>query len=277
MVAHVKRGKLSCHTPAHVTMRLAKDLPSLRVPETFAWLKAAFAGTNECFECRIVHFSVQSNHLHLIVEARDERALGRGMKGLAVRIASALNRAWKRTGRVFPDRFHAEVLETPRQVRNALLYVLNNARRHGVFTIGHCDPYSSGGEFDGWIDQPCARRGLRGPRRAGSVQSAPVVAPEGGLASTRPVLPARDPGRASTLRGEPRVSEGPELSRARSSRTSCRFTRTALVRADTWIGVAPDELVLVALRAGLIRRTFAGRPSRQSATLRPRPLAWLRV
>ena len=71
------------------------------------------------------------------------------MKGLCVRIARALNRLWKRAGSVFSDRYHAHVLKTPREVRNALNYVLHNAARHGS-RLGGPDPCSSGAWFDGW-------------------------------------------------------------------------------------------------------------------------------
>lgn len=56
-----------------------------------------------------------------------ERALGRGLKGLLVRLANALNRAWKRRGRLIRDRYHAGLLKTPREVRQVLVYVLQRA------------------------------------------------------------------------------------------------------------------------------------------------------
>ena len=109
----------------------------------------------ERFGARVVHFSVQRDHLHLIVEAADVRALVRAMRALAIRLAMRLNRWWRRRGRVFADRYHARVLKTPREVRNALAYVLLNGRRHGVSGVG-IDPCSSGAWFDGWAD-PSAR------------------------------------------------------------------------------------------------------------------------
>jgi len=112
-------------------------------------LREAFRSGARRFGMRLVHFSVQRDHLHLIAEARDRRALTRGLQGLFVRLAKRLNRWWGRKGRVFADRFHDRILRTPREVRNALRYVLLNARRHGVRSAG-IDPYSSGAWFDGW-------------------------------------------------------------------------------------------------------------------------------
>jgi REP element-mobilizing transposase RayT len=110
--------------------------------------EALVAGANR-FGMRLVEFAVLSNHVHLVCEADDERALARGMKGLCVRIARALNRLWNRVGSVFSDRYHAHVLKTPREVRNALDYVLHNAARHGS-RLGGPDPCSSAAWFDGW-------------------------------------------------------------------------------------------------------------------------------
>jgi hypothetical protein len=78
-----------------------------------------------------------------------------------IRIARNLNKLWKRAGKVFPERFHARILRSPRQVRNALCYVLNNARKHGLrLEPGELDPFSSSDAFDGWDypPHPSARR-----------------------------------------------------------------------------------------------------------------------
>jgi hypothetical protein len=80
---------------------------------------------------------VQGNHLHLLVEADDGRALSRGMQGLCVRVARAVNRAVRRRGSLFADRYHARALTSPRTVRMALRYVLLNARKHGRSQLAH--------------------------------------------------------------------------------------------------------------------------------------------
>jgi REP element-mobilizing transposase RayT len=135
--------------PVQLTLKLRIGLPTLRSTAAMAALRAAIAAGRERFGFRLVHYSVQSNHLHLITEASDRRALSRGVQALAVRMARALNRVWKRRGGVFADRYHALQLRTPRAVRNALAYVLLNHRRHGSRLPGP-DPFSSGAWFDGW-------------------------------------------------------------------------------------------------------------------------------
>ncbi len=106
---------------------------------------------------RVVRHSVQRDHLHLIVEADDKKALSRGMRGLAIRCALAVNRALGRRGALWGDRYHASALRTPRMVRNALVYVLANAARH-LRAVAGLDPCSSAPWFDGFHDAVATRR-----------------------------------------------------------------------------------------------------------------------
>jgi REP element-mobilizing transposase RayT len=148
-VAHAKRSTLKPSNPVHITLRIDDGLQNLRSRSEYATVREALVAGSDRFGMRLVEFAVLSNHLHLVCEADDERALARGVKGLCVRIARALNRLWKRVGSVFSDRYHAHVLRTPREVRNALNYVLHNSALHGS-PIGGPDPCSSGAWFDGW-------------------------------------------------------------------------------------------------------------------------------
>ena len=151
-VSHAVREKLATRFPVLVTMRMRPGLLSLRADDTYALLRVAFvAGSHGRF--RVVEYSIQSNHLHLLVESSGKDELSRGMTGLAVRVARGLNKLWKRVGSVFLDRFHSRVLRTPRAVRVALVYVLQNARKHGAWIAGKPDVYSSGPEFGGWHDR----------------------------------------------------------------------------------------------------------------------------
>jgi REP element-mobilizing transposase RayT len=119
-----KRGTL------HITNRLRPEVWNLRTHRCFRALQRAFAGGCERFGFRMVHFSVQRNHLHTIVEAPDTKALGRAMKGLAVRMARALNKVMERKGPVFGDRYHAHLIRSLREAANAVEYVLENWRKH---------------------------------------------------------------------------------------------------------------------------------------------------
>jgi hypothetical protein len=81
---------------------------------------------------RMCEFSLQDTHIHMIVEARDKLALSRGMQALSVRIARSVNRRLGRHGQVIADRYHARLLRTPTEVKNAVHYVRNNLQKHAA-------------------------------------------------------------------------------------------------------------------------------------------------
>jgi len=123
----------------HVTLRIRREVWDLRTRRCFRALQQAFARGCQRFGYRVVEFSVQVNHMHLVVEAPDMVALGRAMKGLAVRMARALNKLMNRKGAVFADRYHAELLRSPRQAAHAVRYVLENRTVHALRN-GEPDP-----------------------------------------------------------------------------------------------------------------------------------------
>jgi len=134
----------------HVTVKLRAGLSSLRQKGEHETLLGCFEQGRERFGFRLVEYSVQKDHLQLLVEAKGREALSRGMQGLLIRVAKGLNRYWGRKGRVFADRFHDRVLKTPREVRSALVYVLHNAKKHGLRMQLGMDYFSSGAWFGGW-------------------------------------------------------------------------------------------------------------------------------
>ena len=141
--------------PSHVTLRVRSGVPSLRNRRFVRAFEASLRATCERGEFRVCHYSVQRDHVHLVVEATGKEALGRGMKAVGSRLARAVQRVYGRRGRVLYGRYHLRVLKTPREVRRALAYVLLNARKHWRRHVGSAPPVrldeaSSGAWFDGW-------------------------------------------------------------------------------------------------------------------------------
>lgn len=173
-VPHRRRPGHKAAVPVHVTLRISDaalaSVRTLRRRGCYRVLRNAFV--HGCRKdaahgrFRICHYSVQRTHMHMIVEASSRAALSRGMQGFSIRAARGINRLVGRRGSVFGDRYHERQLGSPRQVRNALAYVLNNARHHGEHRgmpvgVQRCwlDPFSSALYFDGWRD---ARHGIAG-------------------------------------------------------------------------------------------------------------------
>jgi putative transposase len=158
-VEHERREAVSRHEPVHVTMRLVRGLRSLRNKDTYAIVKKAIELASKRPGFAVVHYSVQRDHLHLLIEAGGNGALSRGIQSLTVRVARNLNKLLRRKGAVFADRYHLHILRSPREIHHALAYVLNNTRRHarkqGIeLASDFVDPISSAWTFDGWSNFP---------------------------------------------------------------------------------------------------------------------------
>ncbi len=179
-VPHRRRPSHRAAHPVHVTLRARAGLPPLREQALFGAIRAALRAASHSRRVgrgfRVVQFSVQRDHLHLIVEAHDRVVLSRGMRGLGIRLAIAVRGVLGRVGQVIGERFHARELRTPREVRNALVYVLMNFRKHARRKVpaSVVDGYSSAPWFDGF-------REAVGPPEGEPV---PVVAAETWLATT---------------------------------------------------------------------------------------------
>jgi REP element-mobilizing transposase RayT len=159
-VSHKKRDEFEERLPVHVTLRLAKGLPTLRRGHTHYVLRQVLIAGAQHEGFRLVHYAAMGNHIHIVCEADNHERLSRGMQGVCVRIAQTLNRWWGRCGKVFADRFHSHPLRSPTEVRNALAYVLKNAHHHKLVLNGELDPFSSAAWFDGWSRTPRGSTGL---------------------------------------------------------------------------------------------------------------------
>ena len=140
--------------PVHVTLRRARLLPGFRrqsIARRFEACILAVKKSSLASRFRVLHYSFQDDHVHLVVEARDRAALSQGMQGLAIRFARGFNRVARRTGKVWGDRYHARELTSPREVRRGIVYVLMNHKKHAT-ARGALDADSSALWFDGFDD-----------------------------------------------------------------------------------------------------------------------------
>src|SRR5262249_27982078 len=172
-VSHGTRPELNPRHPLHVTLRAVNGSPNMRnfaiAREIGKLLKRR---ARRDLPCRVVHFTIQKDHIHMIVEAVDRIALSRGVQGLASGIARVVNRTAGCAGGLWRDRYHARPLRPPREVRNCLISVLRNGLKHGS-TACAVDPCSSAAWFDGFADQPALRS-----------DPAPIVPPKTWLLAT---------------------------------------------------------------------------------------------
>ncbi|MFO0737711.1 MAG: transposase [Labilithrix sp.] len=161
-IAHRARPSHRKGDPVHVTLRVRKPVPSLRSDLLEPIVKGALLAQRGALEGKVakhfqvVHFTIQTDHLHLIVEAPDKRGLARGVAGLEIRIARRINKLLARKGRFWSERYHRHDLRSPTETRNALRYVLLNVQKH--FQVlgdrAFADPSSSAPTFGGFSRAP---------------------------------------------------------------------------------------------------------------------------
>ncbi|MBL8623125.1 MAG: hypothetical protein JNK64_17545 [Myxococcales bacterium] len=178
---HLPRARFAGATPVYVTVKLAADAPTLR---TAAVARAVWAAieAGHCADFRVVHYGVFGDQLRFVVEASGTQALTRGMQGLSIRLARAINAQLGRRGKLFAQRYQARPLRTAAAVRDAIRDVLLGARRPisaggARLKPGAIDPHSSGLWFDGW--KAAARTDvawLRALAKAGRPTAAPRTA-----------------------------------------------------------------------------------------------------
>jgi putative transposase len=142
-IRHRTREGFASRFPLHVSIRIEKRAVNLRKKEPFRIVKRALQAASAVANARICDYSVQGNHLHLLVEAGDRRALSRAMRSLNIRIGKNLNRMMNSHGRVIAHRYHCHVLRTPTEVRRARSYVQRNTHHHRGGDPHLRDPYAA--------------------------------------------------------------------------------------------------------------------------------------
>lgn len=265
---HASREEVRAGQPVHVTLRFTDAVWNLRSERSFAVIHGALSAARARQDARITHFSVQGNHIHLVVEATGTVALSNAIRSLSIRLAKRLNRMMGRRGPVFENRFHAHVLRTPAEVRNALRYVVGNfashaARRDERVRDGWVDPYSSAAVRAPRSDQPTlfAAPVVRPPRTwllRNAVRPEPATVrawlpAHVGRRHHSPSLPlqargsnaAADTRRVTrTLRGAtaPREQRGDESAETARRRYRSRFQYTSSSTSGrTSLGIAPTR------------------------------------
>ncbi len=147
-VSHAPRARIRRPTPVHVTLRMASHVYNLRSKRSFRVIQQALFAASNHLGTKILEFSVQGNHVHLLAETRDDAALSRAMKGLSVRLARGLNKMMGKRGPVLGDRYHAHVLRTPTEMVRVREYIKRNYCKHAAergrkLPAGFVDPFSS--------------------------------------------------------------------------------------------------------------------------------------
>lgn len=172
------REKVDFKKPLHVTMRLRDDVHvTLRTSDMLAAFQNC-AEKAKNHRLHVIHFSLASNHFHMIIECADNEALAKGMKSFAGSLGKAIRKVRGGQGAVFKGRYHMRVLKSPTEMRNGLAYVLLNQSKHKKL-IPYNDRFSSASYFSDWKKLlgrnigPLLPRRHRSPRQLPGYMSIP--------------------------------------------------------------------------------------------------------
>ena len=138
-IRHTRREEISCARPLHLTIKLIRaDIQNKTILKGLrhAILRARLQGL------RIVHYSLEHNHVHLYAESGNNKILATGMKALGVSLVKRINRFCKTKGTCYKTRYHLRVLRSASEVKNVLNYILKNGIKHKR-TNSVIDPYNS--------------------------------------------------------------------------------------------------------------------------------------
>jgi REP element-mobilizing transposase RayT len=154
-VPHLRRCEFRADQPLHVTLRVLDEVGRLRIKGVLGAVAEALRVVGQREDLRIVHTSIQNNHLHLYCEATSRHGRARGMQAFKTSVGKRINTVLGRSGRVFADRYHYEVVTSPKQARAVLCYVMNNWRKHHADRgcRDRVDPYATGMWFRGWKER----------------------------------------------------------------------------------------------------------------------------
>src|SRR5204862_4457695 len=89
-LGHDRRTEHDARNPVLLTLRAAADLPSLRSPTAFAAIRQSIARSDDG-TFRVLHFSVQQDHVHAIVEAKEHARLYKCIMGLFLYMSLDMN------------------------------------------------------------------------------------------------------------------------------------------------------------------------------------------
>ena len=115
--------------PSHVTLKFVDGVPNLR-DERFLKEFTRALEISRGKGLAVSQFSIESNHIHLIVEVEDNESLTRGLLSLQGCVIWGLRRIFSYFGAVFAGRFHLHAIASPREMKHAIMYVIFNHAKH---------------------------------------------------------------------------------------------------------------------------------------------------
>jgi REP element-mobilizing transposase RayT len=128
-IRHTKREMIKKDTVLHLTLKIEKNKANLKNKSILKALQHSIKKARS-LGLKVIHYTLEYDHVHLLIEASDKISLGKGMQSLGISFSKGINKIKKQTGKVFKTRYHFRKLNSPREIKNALNYILGNGIKH---------------------------------------------------------------------------------------------------------------------------------------------------
>ncbi|MEI8348179.1 MAG: transposase [Pseudomonadota bacterium] len=141
-VPHRLREEIPKKKPVHVVWHLNPHVPPCRRKNILLIFKKAVL-KGRLMGLKVIHFSLMNNHLHLLIETENKKALAKALQSFAISFTKRLKNfnGLKKTP-IFKERYFCHILKSLREVKHAIHYILMNGKKAGLSRYD-IDPYSS--------------------------------------------------------------------------------------------------------------------------------------
>jgi REP element-mobilizing transposase RayT len=128
-IRHIEREVIKKDTVLHLTLKIEKNKANLKNKSILKALQQSIKKAR-LLGLKVIQYTLEYDHVHLLVESSDKISLGKGMQSLGISFSKKINKIKKQNGKVFKTRYHFRKLSTPREIKNVLNYILGNGVKH---------------------------------------------------------------------------------------------------------------------------------------------------
>jgi REP element-mobilizing transposase RayT len=134
-IYHRSRPEIPRARPVHVTIKSNKNIiPNLRSKVFYKEIRQGMKRAR-ILGIRIIHFSVQRDHVHMLIEAENKKQLGESMRALSISLSKRFSFTLKKKVKALKNRYHLHILKSLQEIKNATNYILHNGQKHGITDV----------------------------------------------------------------------------------------------------------------------------------------------
>jgi REP element-mobilizing transposase RayT len=140
-IRHISREDIKKPTSLHLTIKVRENKADIKNKQILKALHHSIKRAR-MKRLKIVHYTLEYNHIHLLVEAEIKQLVHQGMQAFGISLAKKINTIKRLKGTVYKHRYHLRKINSPRDLKNVLHYIFNNGIHHKR-TSNVLDSYNS--------------------------------------------------------------------------------------------------------------------------------------